>query len=172
MKQLPKVPQTKDAQTVVGVITNSDDRVPGVLTSLSLRVSPLRFGHDLVSKSVTGEVYDIDFSVMSYDVGYEKPDKRIFEAAEQMLKTSLDGAIDPSTWQKVYVGDDYEKDIVGAVDAGWNAVMVDREASKKHDQVLWMDEHDPSDLDTAFARSKAIGFSSLAKLAPWLPQTR
>lgn len=161
---------------VVGVITNSDPRVPDVLSSLGLRVSPLRYGGE--TKGDREGQWDVDFTVMSYDVGHEKPDRCIFEAAEKMLgedllsKPDAKETVHGAEWRKVYVGDEYEKDVVGAVGAGWNAVLIDREASTTRDDVRWLDNQQPSDFESMFATSQAVGFSSLAKLALWLPKPR
>ena len=161
---------------VVGVITNSDPRVPDVLSSLGLRVSPLRYGSLPSAGDSDPELeYDIDFSVMSYDVGREKPDKRIFAAAEEMLQITLQAGgmstavEDSDSWRKVYVGDEYDKDVVGATSAGWNAVLVDGEGIGKHDDVKWFDDDPAGNLQDVFNTSKAVGFSSLGKLARWLP---
>ncbi|KAL1874016.1 hypothetical protein VTK73DRAFT_570 [Phialemonium thermophilum] len=130
---------------VIGVITNSDDRVPKILSSFGLRVSPLRYGTepDRVSAVVApGTDYDIDFHCMSYDVGFEKPDRKIFEAAEDMLRVVLRGrfgasstASDLTNWDKIYVGDDYDKDVVGALNSGWQAAFLEpgNESEPRHD---------------------------------------
>ena len=122
--------QMPEARLVVGVITNSDDRVPDVLTSLGLKVKPLRHGEDPRQYHPTNEAADVDFAIMSYDVGHEKPDKRIFEAADTMLQEMLkaEGHKDAelTDWRKIYVGDEMAKDVVGATDAGWEAVFIDR----------------------------------------------
>ncbi|KAM6512074.1 hypothetical protein FALCPG4_017061 [Fusarium falciforme] len=64
---------------------------------------------------------------MSYDVGVEKPDTLIFEAAELMLaqgiairegKSPSEVKADIETSRMVYVGDEYKKDVVGATNAG------------------------------------------------------
>jgi len=119
-------------RTVVGIITNSDDRVPGILESFGLKVGPRRVGSSL-QRSVEASVDDdISFVVLSYDVGVEKPDRRIFEAAEGMLKETLaEGGVDREEqeiggFEKLYVGDEVEKDYQGARVAGWNALVVDR----------------------------------------------
>lgn len=124
---------------IVGVITNSDDRVPGILSSLGLRVSPLRFGSSIDLSEVASQLYDIDLHCMSYDVGFAKPDRRIFDAAEEManqLLTAQEGAelghgggraAEAASWLKLYVGDEYEKDVVGARRAGWNPIFVGAE---------------------------------------------
>lgn len=156
-------------RTVIGVVTNSDDRVPGILTSLGLRVSPLTYGSNAVADAAATE-YDIDFAVMSYDVGHEKPDKRIFAAAEDMLKSNLAVAgADLSTWDKVYVGDEYEKDVVGARDAGWYAVLVNENGSGGHEDVKDLDHANPGNLlQHLRERHPAVVLSSLERLAQWL----
>ncbi|KAM0344863.1 hypothetical protein ACHAPU_006993 [Fusarium lateritium] len=119
---------------VVGVVTNSDDRIPSILSSLGLNVSPLRYGTESSSVEVKSQTYDVDFHCMSYDVGVEKPDQRIFNAAEHMLaqvistrngKSLQEAEAELGSWQKVYVGDDYSKDVVGSANAGWNPVLLD-----------------------------------------------
>ena len=147
---------------VVGVITNSDDRVPDILTSLDLKMNPLRYG-DQRSK-VLGS-FDIDFSIMSYDVGVEKPDGRIFAAAEEMLE---DAERDSGPWEKIYVGDEYAKDVVGATGAGWKAVMVAESVEGEQSAVEWREDADPGTLEQLFESSKAVGFRSMSRLAEWL----
>ncbi len=125
---------------IVGVITNSDDRVPSILSSLGLRVSPFRFGSSVDLAQVATQLYDIDLHCMSYDVGSSKPGRKIFDAAEDMANQLLaalaahespgtnPGRIPPAaSWLKIYVGDEYEKDVVGAHQAGWNSVFVGAE---------------------------------------------
>lgn len=56
---------------------------------------------------------------VSGDVGANKPDKEIFEYAVKKMQLSEDDDI-------VYVGDSYEKDILGATNAGWKAIWLDR----------------------------------------------
>lgn len=151
-------------------MTNSDDRVPDVLTSLGVKVSPLRFGVE-PQQAVADEEdvsWDVDLSVMSYDVGVEKPDRGIFEAAEQMvpLVPGLKGE-GVEEWERIYVGDEYAKDVVGAIGAGWKAVLIDYDAPAK-DDLRWRDEDPPSALDELFDSSNAVGFRSLTKFAEWL----
>ena len=154
---------------IVGVITNSDPRVPSVLNSLGLKVSPARYNH--AEQPPVGEKYDVDFTVMSYDVGHEKPDRRIFAAAEEMLKASPEAAnTDLNMWDKVYVGDDFQKDVEGARNAGWKAVLVSREKPSEEQSVLWQDKLKSTDLLGAFeeADGRALGFNSLADFAQLL----
>lgn len=158
-------------RVVVGVITNSDDRVPDILTSLGLKVRPLRYGtrqQDLESHSGN---CDIDFAIISYDVGHEKPDKRIFSAAEDMLKVVLDNwpaPADPVSWEKIYVGDEYDKDIIGAGNAGWSAVLISEEAQADAGKIQWQADKKPSSLQDLFQPSSAVGFRSLTRFAEWL----
>jgi FMN phosphatase YigB (HAD superfamily) len=78
---------------------------------------------------------DISFVVLSYDVGYEKPDHRMWDAATHMLKETLvEDSADVKAqsiddFDMLYVGDDVQKDVSGAAQAGWNAVLVDRNAT-------------------------------------------
>lgn len=55
---------------------------------------------------------------VSGDVGAEKPDRKIFDCAERRMRLS-----DAEIW---FVGDAYELDIAGALNAGWNAVWMNR----------------------------------------------
>lgn len=54
-----------------------------------------------------------DAVVVSHDVGATKPDRHIFETAEMRLPDD----------DHVYVGDDAEDDVGGAVDAGWTPTV-------------------------------------------------
>lgn len=106
-----------------------------MLSSLGLRVNHLRHG-SVINTDHTGEtndeVKDIDFAIISYDVGFEKPHRRIFDAATDMLKAMLHAEgqqnADLNEWDLLYVGDEMEKDARGATEAGWDAVLVDRDA--------------------------------------------
>jgi len=115
-------------QTVVGIITNSDDRVPFILESLGLTVSPVRFGSPESRTHSAPSDEDISFVVLSYDVGEEKPHHLIFDAAKDLLRTRLQ----PQTkeveeeFDALHVGDDMEKDVFGARNAGWGSVLLDR----------------------------------------------
>ena len=167
--------KSTDGHMVVGVITNSDDRVPAILRSLGVRVASLRYGGDSTGARKNEDV-DVDFSVMSYDVGHEKPDGRIFDAAVQMLQSAINapersapGLPAASQWLKVYVGDDYDKDIRGAVQAGWHGVLIDREPNPKPRDLHWLDEQAPGALFDAFDDKTAVAFKSMASLAQWIP---
>ncbi|KAL8391497.1 hypothetical protein RB595_010207 [Gaeumannomyces hyphopodioides] len=144
-------------RVAVGVVTNSDDRIPGVLSSLGLDVGPLRWGWrlpptgDLTDSSSPSSggfaeaQYDIDFCCMSRDVGHDKPNPAMFRAARSLANASIGVADEacvgpdwsrrrpmwppyPETeWTSVLIGDDYEKDVGGALGSGWHAVLVGSE---------------------------------------------
>ena len=167
--------QNRFDKIAIGVITNTDDRVPSVLTSLGLNVSPARYGTDLDAGASISPDNDIDFHCMSYDCGVEKPDKRIFEAAELMLarllasqggKTLDDAKVDVQAWRKVQVGDDYAKDAVGAINAGWNAVFLD--VGGESPELAKLEDHHSQTLDELFKDSPIVRVQSLQGLKKWL----
>ncbi|KAM0703642.1 hypothetical protein Q7P35_009581 [Cladosporium inversicolor] len=162
-------------RVVIGIITNSDNRTADILTSLGVHVNPLHYGdqpsHSSATQTAAGN-FDIDFTVLSYDVGFEKPSRAIFAAADETLASLLSAdhqKVNPDEWRKVYVGDEYEKDIVGATQAGWKAVLVDRERAGDCDGVEWLHGDEPADVLAVLERTKAVGFSSLGQLGEWLP---
>ena len=67
----------------------------------------------------------IDFAVTSSEVGWEKPDRRIFFEA-------LRRANDTAPNQALMVGDQLESDVNGAVAAGIRPVLVDRNNNHVH----------------------------------------
>jgi hypothetical protein len=144
---------------------------------MGVRVNPLHYGHSptpsQTSQTTDGD-FDIDFTVLSYDVGFEKPDKRIFAAADEMLASMLQQQqreVNPDEWRKVYVGDEYGKDIVGATQAGWKAVLIDRETAGECEGVEWLHGDEPASVLAVLDRTKAVGFSSLKQLGEWLPRS-
>ncbi|KJZ72283.1 hypothetical protein HIM_08324 [Hirsutella minnesotensis 3608] len=160
---------------VVGIITNSDDRVPAVLSSFGLDVSDLRYGVEADPGAFAQGTFDIDFHCMSYDVGVEKPDKRIFAAADSMLQRiiamrqdhdSADSGWHSPHWQRVYVGDEHAKDIVGALDAGWNPVLLDTDNGA--DGIVDVNEHSAETLDDLFEENSVVKTSSIENLTSWL----
>ncbi|GES63426.1 haloacid dehalogenase-like hydrolase [Aspergillus terreus] len=124
------------SRVVVGVISNSDDRVPAVLESLGLRVGSVRADEGVLSRRLPGfetrgevdrrdcgdanSAHDIDLVVTSYEAGEEKPSPRIFEVARrQAARAARQAADNADSWTCVHVGDDYEKDYRAAINAGW-----------------------------------------------------
>lgn len=113
-------------RTIVGVITNSDDRIPGILESFGLKIGSRRIGRRNANLSID-ESEDINFVVLSYDVGFEKPDKRIFEGTEKLVEEMITGSgVKLADFDKVFVGDEPQKDALGASSAGWHGIYVNR----------------------------------------------
>lgn len=160
-------------QVIVGVVTNSDDRVPSILSSFGLNVSPLRYGTPGGPPVSPEEEYDIDFHCMSYDVGVEKPDRRIFQAAELMLSRVIASRAgqaptpaELASWQKIYVGDEYVKDVVGATNAGWNPVLLDVEG--KAMEIPKLEDCPAKSVNALFTEHEVVRVRSLRDLAAWM----
>ncbi|GAB7363641.1 hypothetical protein MBLNU230_g4211t1 [Neophaeotheca triangularis] len=164
---LIKAIRGSDNPGIMGIVTNSDDRVPSILRSLGLQTKELLYP----SYSESGE--DFAFTAMSYDIGFEKPDKRIFAAAELLAFSGPGGPSEEwelEQWTKVHVGDDYDADVVGAKNAGWKSVLIDREASEQRSGLEWPAEpQDGAHLLDLLKSKDAVGFKSLAELAKWFP---
>ncbi|KAJ1636857.1 HAD-like domain-containing protein [Pavlovales sp. CCMP2436] len=90
----------------LGVISNFDDRLPGLLASLGIA--------DL-----------FDFIITSHAHGQEKPCASIFDLARERAGLSAED-VSPSTC--VHVGDTFKNDIVGATAAGWRAIFLASDA--------------------------------------------
>ncbi|KAM0258274.1 hypothetical protein ACHAQJ_003916 [Trichoderma viride] len=158
---------------VIGVVTNSDDRVPSILSSFGLDVSPLRYGSPVETSVPLEKQYDIDFHCMSYDVGVEKPDRQIFTAAELMLSriiASRNGGAHTDTglesWQKVYVGDEFAKDVVGATNAGWNPVLLDVDGNST--EIASLEDCPSQTLQDLFKEHAVVRVGSVRGLVTWL----
>ncbi|KAL9583813.1 MAG: hypothetical protein Q9203_004921 [Teloschistes exilis] len=124
-------PDQEPLQLQVGIISNSDDRVPAILSSLGLRVANRSHGSSAAKSN--GNI-DIDWIVHSYDIGFEKPDRRIFDVAKRC--SSLNEAGGKSAFY--HVGDSLSEDYQGALGAGWKSVLLDREG--KHADAVSCDE--------------------------------
>lgn len=137
---------------LLGIISNSDDRVPSVLKALGLRVGDLRADQDRSSMQLPGfehrdesqfdnsesspKAYnDLDFVITSYEAGEGKPNKMIFDVAKRQarLLPSSQGQTQTSVtanetgdWVCVHVGDEYKKDYCAATDAGWESYLIAR----------------------------------------------
>lgn len=111
-------------KVVVGIVSNSDDRVNSILSSLGLKV-----GH----RNDGSSPGDVDFIVTSYEAGEEKPHRHIFDVARQRATEILaDGSAYNNFGRTenltcVHVGDDYEKDYKGAINAGWKSYLLPRD---------------------------------------------
>jgi FMN phosphatase YigB (HAD superfamily) len=116
-KSIPENANWPWGKTIVSVLSNSDDRIISVLESLGISV---------------GEGADIENVILSYDVGVEKPNAKMFDHAAM---NAPDDAV------KVHVGDDVEKDAVAAMRAGngWHGLLLDR--AKKYEEWNADQEH-------------------------------
>lgn len=122
-------PSTASPRIVVGVISNSDNRIDQVLRALGLQVP--RIGTSVE----TGEQWDIDHIVTSYEAGCEKPDPAIFHLAYEKVVASqhAPGVSKPKQqqrdkWHLMHVGDHLQKDCKGAIEAGWDSsLLLDRD---------------------------------------------
>lgn len=166
-------------KTIVGIITNSDNRVPGILSSFGLNVSSRRYGlnpQQKIREMFPAKVLDndVDFTVLSYDVGFEKPDRRIFAAAEELLASTLDSTESSpdtpvSSFEKLYVGDDLTKDVFGAEDAGWSSVLMHRDGIDSQGYGLKMSEEDVEGEGENGGKRTVTKVGSLADLCAWRP---
>ncbi|KAJ5594258.1 uncharacterized protein N7459_000466 [Penicillium hispanicum] len=113
MRELRSSPTSFD-RIVVGVISNSDDRVPAVLKALGLRVRDMRADQDLSSMELPGfeerggsgavvgskdvdaaslgrngspPNADLDLVITSYEAGEEKPHRLIFDVARRQARS-------------------------------------------------------------------------------------
>lgn len=84
----------------LGIVSNWDDRLSQIIEQVGLK--------DYFS-----------FILSSAQVGYGKPDKRLFEEAAKNSGVDKDLTL--------FVGDDPQADFYGAINAGMNACLIDRE---------------------------------------------
>ncbi|KAI9792837.1 MAG: hypothetical protein M1816_001569 [Peltula sp. TS41687] len=131
--------------TVCGIISNADDRVTSILSSLGLKVGPWTFNGPNLTRSSDAHLDEhIHFTVLSYDVGAPKPDKRMFGAAEQLCRSALVSERFPASsadschgddrqdvpplmnYTRLHVGNDMLLDVLAAESAGWNGILIDR----------------------------------------------
>jgi len=96
---LPAVKKLKKRNLILGLITNATNRQISICRDLGL------------------EEY-LDLTITSEEAGVEKPDPHIFLMA---LDRSGVNAADT-----MHVGDQYEQDVIGAMEAGIKPVLIDR----------------------------------------------
>jgi len=96
---LPTLKELKKRNLVVGLVSNVAQNIEPTYTQLGLQPY-------------------LDFKVTSAEVGYDKPRPEIFQAALNKAQ------VEPE--QAIFVGDQYELDIVGARGVGMKAVLIDR----------------------------------------------
>lgn len=94
--------QLKENGYILGVVSNWDYRLPTILNDLDVE----RF---------------FDFVLTSAACGCEKPDARIFQEALRRAQVAPEEAL--------HVGDSYERDVIGAQQAGIQPVLVQRDGA-------------------------------------------
>lgn len=149
MRELRRAPARKFDRIILGVVSNSDDRVPAVLKALGLRVGDMRADQDLSSMELPGFEHrgrskgscppgqspvDVDLVITSYEAGEGKPGRLIFDVAKRQarLLSSMPPPAHGATpemdetdnWVCVHVGDEYEKDYRAAINAGWQSYLI------------------------------------------------
>jgi putative hydrolase of the HAD superfamily len=101
---LPAFRRLRQRGLVLGLISNWDNRLSGLVEGLGL-------------------ASELQTIVCSAEVGLHKPDPRIFELACKRL------GVEPE--QAAHVGDHHYADIVGAQAIGMRPVLIDRHASSR-----------------------------------------
>lgn len=96
---IPAIKSLKEKGYILGLVTN------------------LREDIGIYTRKLGLEPY-IKFAVTSGEVGFPKPDPRIFQAA--LEKAGVEGK------EAVFVGDQYRIDVVGARSAGIQPILIDR----------------------------------------------
>lgn len=136
-------------RTMLGLISNSDPRVRSILSSFTptpLHITPSLFParyttHSRHSTHHTFGAAHFAFAALSYECEVQKPDPRIFDRAVRLAQDVLD-RLHPvarltrtggellgdvrSQFHCLHVGDEVGKDVIGALKAGWDVVLVDR----------------------------------------------
>jgi len=136
-------------RTMLGLISNSDPRVRSILstfTPTSIPITPSLFParytpHSRHTAPHTFGSAHFAFAALSYEQKVSKPDRRIFDRAARLAQGVLDrlhpvarltrtgGEMLRDVRQQfhcLHVGDEVGKDVVGALTAGWDVVLVDR----------------------------------------------
>jgi FMN phosphatase YigB (HAD superfamily) len=150
MRKLKAAGKWSYDRIIVGVISNSDDRVPAVLRSLGLEVGDVRADQDRSSMELPGFEHragtdkaheksfvelsdqnlniDIDMVITSYEAGEEKPHRLMFDVAKrQALLVSRPWITRSTKFSAIHVGDDLQKDCRAARAAGWQTYFMPRD---------------------------------------------
>jgi putative hydrolase of the HAD superfamily len=119
----------------------SPDAAP-CLDALELEIVGVRFGvvtnaelsFQQAKMDAIGLTPRIEHTIASGEVGYPKPDPRIFDAACEVFEVAPSAA--------VYIGDRLTTDAIGAADAGLRGI--------------WLARHEPSDADLSLAAAHGV----------------
>lgn len=102
---LPAIAELRRRELVVGLISNTDRDVAPICHELGVGAA-------------------FDFIISSCEVGYEKPDPRIFNHALDLAK------VEPG--EAIHVGDQYKSDVAGARAVGIKPLLIDRHGWLEH----------------------------------------
>jgi FMN hydrolase / 5-amino-6-(5-phospho-D-ribitylamino)uracil phosphatase len=103
-----------------------DDALPA-LKALSSRYPLASLSNGNAQLGPVGVAHYFKHAINAVGVGVGKPDLKIFEAAAQALKLPREAVL--------HIGDDVSLDVLGALDAGMQAVWLNRQGK------LWPHEH-------------------------------
>jgi HAD superfamily hydrolase (TIGR01549 family) len=101
---LPTLKAVREKSLVIGLISNIGQEIEDYCRDLGF--APF-----------------LDFKVTSWEIGYDKPRPEIFHAALERAGVKAGEAI--------FVGDQYEQDVLGARGVGMKAVLIDRRKKGK-----------------------------------------
>lgn len=158
---LKKQKQTTDAdfKPIIGILSNFDPRVRNILKSFGFAIGDVRPAEVALPRPSADD--DIDFVLISYDLGIHKPDAAIFEAAANLATQLLPRESRTEPLLKIHVGDSLENDAKAALQAGWHAVLIDRDGKK--------DQESPK-RGLEYARDlPPPAIHTLSSLKPWNP---
>ena len=102
---LPALKLLKDRDLTVGLISNVGQNIDSTCEEIGLQPY-------------------LDFKVTSFEIGYDKPRPEIFLAALNKAHARPE--------ETVYVGDQYDMDILGAQGVGIKAILIDRNDCLAH----------------------------------------
>ena len=139
-------------RTMLGIVSNSDPRVRTVLDSFGIKVGPNKpsmypplYAPEHRNDDPKFGLPDFAFATLSYECGSEKPSTEIYHQAlsnareafekmdilDRLTRTGKDvlHSLDED-FHHMHVGDSVDKDVMPALAAGWDAVLLDRSADE------------------------------------------
>jgi HAD superfamily hydrolase (TIGR01549 family) len=105
---IPALTAVKNRGLITGLVSNADKDITAILERLQLDTL-------------------LEVIVTSQEVGFTKPHREIFEAA--ILKAGIKAE------EALFIGDQYKIDVLGAINAGMSAVLLDRSDYYKNDGI-------------------------------------
>lgn len=137
-------------RTMLGIISNSDPRVYSILESFGIEVYPSLFPPRWAPESIAqrpnfGPAH-FAFASLSYVHGVGKPSTELYGSALRDAQRALDGLHQVGRLTRsgnaileninrdfyhMHIGDDWDKDIVPAMQQGFEAVLIDRSLKEK-----------------------------------------